>query len=306
MKTTIGKIAFLCIVFTLLSFQILAESMSKEIEGFVNDLQIKPKSVVVIGEITHLHTGKKWELSQKIKNILVHALGKRFSVMDRSLEKSLKQEREKSISGYSILATDYHLTGTYEIKKEVVQIELKILSVDTSELVASKTIIVDRSLIEIYLRDYSEQELDLIIDKQNREIRSLLKIQEEQREKVRKLQEIRDQKEKMSMINRGEYVEEVERPKREYKFPKGGKRILAIGGVAGIYGAINHAAASSLRLKNKEGAASIGENIGNLLYLISAVCFGYVGYKYYSSGSEQKMYISASPNKITFFISKRF
>ncbi len=282
------KVAFLCIMFILLSFQILAESLDNEMKIFVSDLRIKHKSKIMVEEIIHSHTGKKWELSGKIKNTLISALKEQFIVLDKSQEKALQKEREKSISGYSILSAKYILTGSYEIEKEIVKINLKITLIDTSELVASKTIVVDRVSVEMYLKDYSEQELEFIIDKQNSEIRSLLRKQDEKRKRAIKYQQIKQRKDITARLKKGKEV-----PYSDYNY-----KLLWLSGGGIFYGLSSFSAANKTENDDKKDTNTI-RTLGVLSFIGAAWCiYFYINNKYAS--------LQISPSEISILITKKF
>ncbi len=300
------KNIILTLIIILLSSTVFGNELDKKINLFVSEIKIDYRSVMTVDDIINLNTGKSLELSEKIKNSLITALKNRFIILDRSQEKILQKEREKSISGYSDINARYVLIGNYEIEKEVIQIRLKVLKIDTSELIISKIISIPRSSVKMYLVDYSEEELDLIIKRQEKEVAELFEKQRDEKEKEEKLQQIREQKGKIERIRQGEYVEE--KPKKEYKLPTGGYIVLYTGVVSGIFGAMYHSVGNDLRKKDKNAAAGTAEMLGNIFYLFSATCFSAVIYRVLTIDEDEytTMQITPSSNKLTFALSKKF
>lgn len=267
----------------------MAESLDRQMRIFVDDLQIKNKSGIIIDDISNLNTGRRWELSEKIKNSLVNALEKRFIIIDRSQEMLLNREREKSVSGYIVPKADYILIGTYEVKMDKVLIRLRILVVKTSELVTSYDIQVDRESVEMYMKDYSEGELDSIIDRQNKEIKELLEKRKKENKKILKFQQIRQQKEAIFRIKKGYSMPFKERT----------GKLFWIGIVTAGYGFMSFSAANKIDSEGKEGAG-VGRLIGAISYLAS----GWAFYTYFSD--DGSIVMSTSPQNITLSFTKKF
>ena len=276
------------LIFIIAMFQNSASGgeLDREMRIFVSDLQIRYRSGIIVEDIINLNTGRKWELSDKIKNSLVDAIKRRFVVIDPSID--LKKEREKSLSGYSVIKADYVLIGKYEVKKNIVRISLKLLLVDTSEIVVYKRIDIYRSSIEMYLTDYSEEELNRIIDKNNESIKDLLDKHEEKSKRLLKLQRIKQQRKSISRIRDGDYD----------PFSNQNYKLLWFAGAGVFYGATSFSAAKRAEADGKKGADFI-RVLGALSYAGASWCV----YKYFN---DQDISLHASMSKIYVSVSKKF
>jgi len=296
------KKMILSLILILISSYAFAGELDQKINSFVDDLKIRKKSGMIVKETVNSNTGDILDYSKKVKNILENSLSRRYTILEPNDEK-LKEEQEKSVSGYAIKFSDYIVLSSYEVKEEHVYIEIKILSVHNSALVTSEIISVSRESAEPYMKDYTDRELSIIIYQQKRQIKELLNKQREEKERASALLRIREQREKIEMINNGDYEEEIPEPEIDRVFPKNGKAILFGGLLAGFYGSTFHAIANDP--DKKESSRGGAKTLGNILYVTAAWCAGSVAYKYYTSNKEI-VYIIPSANRITIAMSKKF
>lgn len=265
--------------------------LDKEMNAFVENVQVKNTPSIIVKDIYDISTGRKWKLSEKIRGSLLKALRKKFVVIDRAEQEALDKERKESVSGYSITTSGYFLDGKYEVKKDIVRILLNILSVNNSEIVVSEEIIVSRISIEPYLKDYSENELDRIIDMQGNEIKALLKQKNEAVERALKYQRIKYQRESIARIKRGEI-----RPFNSRLSQK--KLLIGIGAL--VYGYISFSAADSLE---SEGKSSL---FPRLIGVASLVGSGWGFYSYYQDNGFASLRFIPLENKVSLQIAKKF
>ncbi len=264
--------------------------LDREMNAFVENVQVKNTPSIIVKDIYDISTGRKWKLSEKIKSSLVNALRKKFTVIDRAEQESLDKERKKSISGYSISTSGYFLDGKYEVREDIVRILFNILSINNSEIIVSEEIIISRASIEPYLKDYSENELDRIIDSHNDEIKALLRQKKEADERALKYQRIKHQRESIARIKIGE--------SRPFNSRLSQKK-LWIGITTLIYGYISFSAADSLE---KDGKNSLFPKIiGAASLYTSGWCF----YSYYQDTGFAVRF-SPSSNKVSLQIAKKF
>lgn len=281
-------LVIILLIFIIVMFQDSASGgeLDREMRIFVSDLQIRYRSGIIVEDVINLNTGRKWELSGKIKNSLVDAIKRRFIVIDPSID--LKKEREKSLSGYSVIKADYVLIGKYEVKKNIVRISLKLLRVDTSEVVVSRHIDIYRSSIEMYLTDYSEEELDMIIDKNNESIKDLLDKHEEKSKRLLKLQRIKQQRKSISRIRDGDYD----------PFSNQNYKLLWFAGAGVFYGSTSFTAARRAEADGKKGADFV-----RLLGILSYAGASWCVYTYFN---DQDISVQTSMSKIYVSITRKF
>ena len=286
-------LAIVLLIFTIVMFQDSAfgGELDKEMSAFVENIQVKNNSSIIVKDIYDISTGRKWKLSEKIRGSLMKALRKKFAVIDRAEQETLDKERKESISGYSVSTSGYFLDGKYEVKKDIVRILFNILSVNNSEIIVSEEIIISRKSIEPYLKDYSENELDRIINAQGNEIKALLKQKKEAVERALKFQRIKHQRESIARIKSGEI--------KPFNSRLSQKK-LWIGITTLIYGYISFSAADSIE---KDGKSSV---FPRLIGAASLVGSGWCFYSYYQDNGFASLRFIPSKNKMSFQIAKKF
>lgn len=265
--------------------------LDKEMNAFVENVQVKNNPSIIVKDIYDISTGRKWKLSEKIRGSLVKALKKKFAVIDRAEQAALDKEKEASISGYSVSTSGYFLDGKYEVKEDIVRILINILSVNNSEIIVSEEIIISRKPIEPYLKDYSENELDRIIGAQGNEIKALLKQKKDAVERSLKFQRIKHQRESIARIKTGEV--------RPFNSRLSQKK-LWIGIALAWYGSVSFSAAD---LIEKDGKSS---TFPRLIGVASLVGSGWCFYSHYQDNGFASIRFNSSRNKVSFQIAKKF
>ena len=290
-STVVLAIVFLISMIVISQDSAFGSELDREMNTFVENIQVKDMPSIVVKDVYDISTGRKWELSEKIKDSLVRALKMKFVVIDRSEQKELDKEKKGSISGYSVSTSRYFLDGKYEVRRDIVRILLNILSVNNSEIVVAGEVVISRVPIEPYLKDYSENELDRVIDMQGKEIRALLNQKRKATEKALKYQRIKYQRESIARIKRG-----VSMPFNSRLSQK--KLWVAISTL--VYGYISLTAADSL---DSEGKSS---SFPKLIGLASLSASGWCFYSYYQDNGFAGLRFTPSNNKVSLQIAKKF
>ena len=187
----------------------------------------------------------------------------------------------------------------YEIKKKIVQVDLKIHLVDTTELILSRTIFVSRHDVEIYLKDYTVIELDLAIEKQNKEIAKLVKEYDDEKEKLLKMQRIDQQKRIIRRIKDGD--EYPFKRKKIYSYT-----LVMVGTISALYANLCYDSSTGLENKKQYESAAVGRTIGSVFYIIASGFYGTAGYLYFADSDYASFKITPSSNGITLAMSKKF
>ena len=287
------------VIFFIFPIYLFSETLESGIHNFLNDRMFDKKCSVTTGDIIHVETGKKWQLSKKIKSEIVNQLNKKPKISVIKNLEEIKEESKDSISGVRIIEAEYIITGTYEIDEREVKISLSFSLNKDGKLLRFIQFIVLKSSVEMYLKDYSDRELNYIISRQNDEISNLLAKQKTEREKLLQLQQVKQQKNVITRLKKGE--EFPFKVKDDYTYS------LLMGGIiSALYARSWYLTSDNLEKKNKETSASTSRYIGSIFYFGAAICFGYFGHEYFSENDYFNLKLASSNKNITLALSKRF
>ena len=280
------------LIFFIFPMCLFSETLESGVNNFLNDRMFDEESNVTVGNIIHVETGKKWQLSKKIRSEIVNQLNNKPKI---SVIKSFEEIEE----GTRIIEAEYIIIGTYEIDEKEVKISLSYSVNKNGELLRFIQFVILKSSVEMYLKDYSDRELHYIISRQNNKISDLLAKQQREKERLLQLQQIRQQNDVIERLEEGEEFPFKE--KRTHSFG-----LATYGVLSALYGFSWHSTANGLEEKGKTKTASTGRFLGNIFYTGASICFGYAIYNHYNRKNYISFKLSATNKNFKIAMSKRF